>query len=348
MVGRSGAMTMKCDVVLEGGGVKGIALVGALAVLAERGYTFERVAGTSAGAVVGALVASRMPVSRIAEQVETLDYRKFRDKGPEDRVPWLGPALSLLFEDGVYEGRYLKDWLAGQLATVGVHTFGDLRITHRADPGTDLPPERRYRLVVVATDVTRGRLVALPWQYDEYGLRADQVPVVDAVRASASIPFFFEPVRLKQREGRESVLVDGGLLSNFPVQLFDRQDNRPPRWPTFGIKLSARESVWPRREVRGPVGLARAMLETMMGYADRVHVDDPDVAERTIFVDTLGVQPTDFELSRESARQLYASGRAAAEKFLATWDWDAYLARRMARMAGPSVTDPSSVEDLHE
>ena len=49
---------LRADLVLEGGGVKGIGLVGAIAVLEERGYLFNRVAGTSAGAIVGALVAA--------------------------------------------------------------------------------------------------------------------------------------------------------------------------------------------------------------------------------------------------------------------------------------------------
>ncbi len=48
------AEDLKADVVLEGGGVKGIALVGALSVLMDAGYTFPRIAGTSAGAIVGA------------------------------------------------------------------------------------------------------------------------------------------------------------------------------------------------------------------------------------------------------------------------------------------------------
>lgn len=50
---------MFADLVLEGGGVKGIALVGAISVLEERGYEFQRVAGTSAGTIVGSLVAAR-------------------------------------------------------------------------------------------------------------------------------------------------------------------------------------------------------------------------------------------------------------------------------------------------
>ena len=48
------------DLVLEGGGVKGIALVGAISVLEDAGLTFPRVAGSSAGAIVGGLVAADM------------------------------------------------------------------------------------------------------------------------------------------------------------------------------------------------------------------------------------------------------------------------------------------------
>ena len=48
----------KADLVLEGGGVKGIGLLGAVLALADAGYTFPRVAGTSAGAIVTALVAA--------------------------------------------------------------------------------------------------------------------------------------------------------------------------------------------------------------------------------------------------------------------------------------------------
>ena len=72
---------------------------------------------------------------------------------------------------------------------------------------------------------------------------ADDQLVADAVRASMSIPFFYEPLRFRRRDadGKQvvSVMVDGGMLSNFPIDVFDRTDGKPPRWPTFGIKLSA-------------------------------------------------------------------------------------------------------------
>ena len=58
---------MFADLVLEGGGVKGIALVGAISVLEERGYQFRRVAGTSAGAIVGSLVAANAGAAELEE-----------------------------------------------------------------------------------------------------------------------------------------------------------------------------------------------------------------------------------------------------------------------------------------
>lgn len=176
---------MKADLVLEGGGVKGIGLVGAIKSLADAGYEFERVAGTSAGAIVGALVAAGMTPDSMEQVMRAVDYARFKDESLLDRLGHLGKGLSLMLEKGIYEGVYLKEWLHGHLASLGVRTFGDLRI--RQDAGSALPSERRYRLVVMAADISRGRLIRLPWDYPRYGLDPDSQLVVDAVRASMSI-----------------------------------------------------------------------------------------------------------------------------------------------------------------
>ena len=315
---------MDADLVLEGGGVKGIALVGAIQVLEERGYTFHRVAGTSAGSIVGALVAANITGTEMVRLMRQLDYRKFQDEGLEDKIPLLGPVLSAIAQKGIYEGKFLKSWLAALLDEHGVRTFGDLRL---ADADSSLSPEQQYRLVVMASDVSTGRLRRLPWDYPRLGYEdPSSIDVVDAVRASMSIPFFFEPVRLRNRATDEDLwLVDGGMLSNFPVEVFDRRDGRSPRWPTFGIKLSARRGEQATRfRVDGPVSLVKAMVGTMTGFHDQMHIDDPSVVARTIFVDTSGISSTDFGLNDKQADVLYRSGRTAAEKFLATWDFAAY------------------------
>jgi NTE family protein len=320
------------DVVLEGGGVKGIALVGALSLLEERGYRFSRVAGTSAGAIVGALVAARMPTARMTDIMQTLDYGRFQDARGLARLGRPGQVAALVLASGIYNGDYLREWLAEHLEDAGVVTFGDLR---GDDPDTSMAPERDYRLVVMVSDVTQGALRRLPWDYGRYGRTADEVAVVDAVRASMSIPFFYRPVKLEdQRIGRKCWLVDGGMLSNFPVEVFDRADGQKPRWPTFGIKLSDRPSEEAvAHEVRGLLSLTRAMVGTMTSFHDRLHLEGEDVLSRTIFIDTGNVRATDFRLDRATQQDLYERGRKAAERFLdggegrEPWSFETYLQR---------------------
>ena len=134
---------------------------------------------------------------------------------------------------GMHSGDYLVEWLGGILEEIGVTTFEQLRMD---DPGSSLPEASRYSLIVHTADITRRKVVRLPWDYGNYGLDPGRQRIVDAVRASMSIPFFFEPVRLHAPAAtydgvtysKGSVIwVDGGLLSNFPVEVFDRSDGQP-------------------------------------------------------------------------------------------------------------------------
>lgn len=325
---------LEADLILEGGGVKGIGLVGAYLTLLDAGYQIHRVAGTSAGAIVGALIAADMPPDLMLKTMREVDYGEFQDEGFLDHLGKAGKGLSILFEKGIYEGEYLRIWLDGLLTDLGKATFGDLKVD---DPGGSLPPEQSYRLVVHISDITCGRLVRLPWDYPLYGLDPDKQRVADAVRASMSIPFFYEPVRFKgtMPDGAEinSYLVDGGMLSNFPIDVFDRTDGKPPRWPTFGIKLSSRPTS-PIKEcfaIDGVLDLTKAMVGTMMRFHDQMHIDDPAVLARTMFVDTLGVKATDFDIDEATQDLLYDNGREAATKFLQgdddhkAWNFEEYV-----------------------
>jgi len=59
------------------------------------------------------------------------------------------------------------------------------------------------------------------------------------------------------------------------------------------------------------------MLGTMQSWYDQMHLNDPAVIKRTIFVDTFGVNATDFSIDKQTQQKLFDSGRAAAERFLA-------------------------------
>lgn len=338
---------MDADLVLEGGGVKGIALVGALSVLEERGYRFRRVAGTSAGAIVGSLVAAGVDAEAMRRIMATLDYRRFRDTRGLARFGLAGQALALAARSGIHEGAELTAWLRAILAERGVTTFGDLR---GGDPGASHLPDEDHRFVVMASDLSHGILRRLPWDYPRYGMAADEVPVVDAVRASMSIPFFYRPVKVRDQVADQDVwLVDGGMLSNFPVGVFDRRDGQPPRWPTFGIKLSGRPEALHgvRNRITGSLTMTRAMIDTLSGFYDRIHLEDPAVIARTIFVDTGDVRSTDFGIRPPMQQRLFDRGRRAAERFLdgdddqPGWDFDAYVARFRH---GPAAQEPAGPE----
>jgi len=248
-----GPPELRCDLALEGGGVKGIGLVGAVLVLDEAGYNIQRVAGTSAGAIAASLIASLVRSGRqmteLKAQLATLKFENFM---PEGRIRHFlehvgrkaGEAVSdfavLTERMGLYPGTYLYEWLDPILNNLNVNTFGQLSISQTDDPGMSLPAERRYRLVVHTSDVTRRQLVRLPWDCDYYGIDPDSMKIDDAVRASMSIPFFFEPFQLttsvadvktpvtggetadQHYEAGSVTWVDGGMLRNFPINAFDR------------------------------------------------------------------------------------------------------------------------------
>lgn len=309
--------TGRADLVCEGGGVRGIGLVGAVDALSGAGYRFPRVAGTSAGAIVASLVAALQvagePLSRLAEVMRNIDYRKFLDRSLIGRVPVIGGALSLLASDGLYQGDYLEKLLTGLLADLGVHTFGDLR--------TGEAPDRfAWSLVVTASDLSRRRLVRIPWDLGAYGIDPDDFSVAHAVHASSAIPYVFQPVRV-----RGATWVDGGLLSDFPVSLFD-QPEAPPRWPTFGIRLAARPGIPPTHPVHGPVSLGIAAIETLVSNQDNAYIDDPCTVRRTVFVPADEVSPIDFDITVEQREALYQRGLQAGQQFLRTWDYPAFLA----------------------
>ena len=302
------------NLVLEGGGVKGIGLVGAISVLEERGFTFVRVAGTSAGAIVGSLVAAGFSGAELQALMASLDYTKFRDASAWERALPLAEGLALWFNEGIYRGEYFHQWISDQLSTKAKRVFGDLR----TDAGDDVPASQQYKLVVMASDVSQGQLVRLPWDFTDSAHPRDEQVIADAVRASMSIPFFFRPFPLHVFSNGPSVMVDGGMLSNFPIDAFDSPTGAPSGIPTIGIKLSARQRAdVVEHQVKGDVSLAMAMLGTMQSWSDQMHLDDPGVIARTIFVDTLDVNATDFEITREMQDRLYQNGRSAAEQWLA-------------------------------
>ncbi len=321
------------DLVLSGGGVKFIGLVGAIVALMDAGYSIKRVSGVSAGSVVAAILAAgsndgQLTGEEVKELAFSVPLRKWRDAGP---VPYLGAAWGLVRDTSMYRGDVAYDWIRSELKNLGVTSFGDLILDE-----DHLLGGRHYKLVVTVADVTTAQLVRLPWDYARlYGLDPDEQLVAEAVRASMAIPFFYRPVKLTGASGATSTLVDGGVLSNFPIDTFDRPDGKPPRWPTFGITVlpTPTEGIGAVMPALKPLrffeqtALLESLLTTMLAGHDQTHLSQPWVSARAIAVESTNVGVLDFDVGRGRLEELYENGYAAAQVFLSSWDWPAYLDR---------------------
>jgi NTE family protein len=309
------------DLVLEGGGSLGIAHVGALSAFEEYGFEFTRLAGASVGAIVGAFVVAGVKSAQLLELMhELIERRMFKDCGLLGRVPVLGPAGSILFKSGLYRNDRLAQWISDQLEQRGITTFESLRFQDAATPA-----EPRYKLVAISVDLSKGKLLRLPMDYVRYGLVPDEQRVADALRASMSIPFYFRPYHLEYKKNEsveKSVLADGVVLNNFPIDAFDRTDQGPSPRPIFGVKLipkvppTSYMNTLPFARFIGPARLLEQMLATMIVGQDRAYLDQPWVQERTVEVDTREINPLDFRLAPSTQQLLYDNGRRAALDFL--------------------------------
>ncbi|KYD20510.1 hypothetical protein B4135_1888 [Caldibacillus debilis] len=296
-----GGWVMLVHGVFSGGGVKGIAFIGAYQVLEEKGIRFDQVAGTSAGALFASLIAAGYTSEELFQMFSDLDFRDFLDETDAFASFPIIRWVPLYWRLGLYKGRALEKWIAGRLWKKGIHTF------------SDLPPNA---LRLIASDLTNGTMMVLPDDLPRYGLSWKTFPVAKAVRISCSLPYFFEPVRLKTEKGK-IVLVDGGVLSNFPVWLFEEGRMQRKR-PIIGIKLSQEKEVIPPKRIKNALQLFEALFTTMMDAHDARYISKKHTAN-LIFIPTEGINATDFSLSEEKKNTLLQIGRERTKEFLKTW-----------------------------
>jgi NTE family protein len=349
----------RADGVFEGGGVKGIAFAGAIAA-AERDAGVKEwvnLAGTSAGSIVAALLVAGYDATGIQKLLADARYARFADCGPGGK--WVGGMFNAVGRlRGLAPGRYFLEWMGDALdASPLAQELGKTELTFADVKRRDLPPREelpevsdakyeraRYRLHVIGSDITTGRMIILPDDLPDYTdedgkpFDKDSFPLVHAVRMSMSYPFLFTPVVL-HREGRPVYVVDGGLLSNFPIWLFDSPN---PKRATWGFRLHGGSSVdegLPYRKIPRPlwaVPLLKAMFSAATEAWDREQMEQV-VSARTVSIPTHQISTTDFGLTRAEADSLYTWGVNAAHDFFTAPDQQAYLNSFGKTVAQPEV-----------
>ncbi|MDP2712540.1 MAG: patatin-like phospholipase family protein [Solirubrobacteraceae bacterium] len=277
------------QLVFEGGGVKGVAYVGALEVLDDNGVLgqVDAVAGTSAGAITAALVALGQTPAQLRATMLDLDFSKFEDGGLE------GP-VRLVEHFGWYRGDAFKRWLE------------DIVATHLGSPGAtfkQLAATGAPDLRIVTTDISS----QLPKVFS--ATSTPDVAIADAVRMSMSIPLFFAAVR-----AAGSTYVDGGVVWNYPIGIFDTAHPDPR---TLGLRLETAGPPPPPVDVDDLVVFVKLLYESLTAVQADVYKRTQADVERTIAIDDLGIVATDFAITREQKLALIDNGAAAAQAYLA-------------------------------
>ncbi|MFD2879408.1 patatin-like phospholipase family protein [Paenibacillus rhizoplanae] len=110
---------MEINAVFEGGGVKGIALAGAVEATERAGRTFGRVAGTSSGSIIASLLAAGYSGEAMSRVIRRTPFTSFLTRGALYNTAFVGPALRVLLKKGLYSGQALEAWIRGLLLEQG-------------------------------------------------------------------------------------------------------------------------------------------------------------------------------------------------------------------------------------
>ena len=321
------------NLVFEGGGVKGIAYAGAMRALRRAGALDHvvRYGGTSAGAINALIVALGYTEDEQLAIMRGVDFRRFMDNDSG----FLRDGWRLMREFGWNRGEFFSSWI-GTLITRKLGrpdaTFADLFATGRS-------------LFVVGANLGNGFAEVFSVE------RHPDMPLAKAVRISMSIPLMFAAVRWG---ARKDVYVDGGVTLNYPVKLFDREKyiveserayaaratdyytagnaeflkTRPGRSPyvynkqTLGLRLDTREQIGLYRydeegksKSIGDLGdYAQALMGALMSVQENQHLHGDDW-QRTIYIDTLDVGTTDFDIADARKDALVRQGEQGVEAY---------------------------------
>lgn len=299
------------NAVFEGGGIRGIGIVGALSYLENHGYSWRKVAGASVGALIAALLSAGYTTKEMRLLLTETNFQRFQDKDKLQSIPLLGKPLSLITQNSLYSGRYLEEWLYLLLEKKGIVTF------------KDLCPDGNSPLKIIASDITRKCVLVLPDDLIKYNIDPSNFTIASAVRMSISIPFYFKPVKLKYKHG-VSYIVDGCVCCNYPINIFDEED--AAEYPTFGFKFDDMKASYTSRGKTDPLSFLYDIASTMSNRSTVEYMSHKNKA-RSIIIPTANTSTTDFNISREKSLLLYKYGYRSAVEFEKNWNFDEYKKR---------------------
>ena len=264
------------NLVFKGGGVLGMSYAGAIAVLEEKGLldNVQRVAGTSAGALTALSLCLGYTAGDLKELMSRTNFKDFQKDTN---------YLKITHDYGLYKGNFLLDWIKEIIASKDKDpemTFADLK-------DCDC-----WELKVFACNLNTTGLQEFSFE------QTPEIKIAEAIRASMSIPFFFNAWQFPNGELNKHIFIDGGVLYNYPISAFDNLDK------TLGLYISTED----KDEELGfdQIGsYIKRLFKAVLKGQDMDMFKSDEVRKRTIFLDNLHISSTHFDISREEQNKLY-------------------------------------------
>lgn len=317
------------NLVLEGGGIRGLAYPGALQVLEEKGIikNIERVAGTSAGSIIALMIGLGYNSHDIDSIFKSLKIQQFNDG-----KNIFGKIRRLKKEYGIFKGDKFEKWLSVLVKNKTGNpntTFLNLHQLHDAN-------NNFKDVYCTGTNITKQQLQIFSWQHTPY------MKLKTAIHISGSIPVYFKPVAIdsewnevpiKNNKTTFDLYVDGGMINNYPINMFDTClggnnpfdcENINYNYQTLGLKLERPEQI--QQFDKGITAIAPqsvtslgdyklALINLLQETLARKTFDLKNERGRTIYISYGNVFGKIRKVSAAEKKELFTNGVKAVEKF---------------------------------
>jgi NTE family protein len=284
------------NVVIEGGGIKGLAYLGALEEIEKLNIKFKRIAGSSMGAIAGCLLALGYSSSEIKDEMLKINFRGMID----DKMGILRDIYNLFSKYGVCSGDKFMN-LMGKLIK---KKTGDENYTFK-----QLYDDKGIMLVITGSNIDNYDTI-----YYSHLTHPD-VPIKLAVRISIGVPLIYRPIRcMKCNKG---YLIDGGVTDNYPLHIFDDEKINTK---TLGIKLltdneiETEDGINYKVQIKDFKGYCASMIGMLCSVGERCYITD-GYWERTIIVRVPNLPITKFKLKDKQINDLIERGRESVKKY---------------------------------
>lgn len=320
--------------VFEGGGVKGLAYVGALKVLEEKGIhnQITRVGGASAGAICALLVALNYSSDEMRDILWKMNFKEFMDGS------WgiFGNLVRLVNHYGFFKGDFFENWIKDII---------------KSKTGSESTTFKELKEHVEFKEVAFiGTNLSTHFSETFSAKTTPDMKLYKALRITMSIPLFFESIKMNH----DNIYVDGGLLMNYPIKLFDRmhyvennfkekeyynkgnekqdlnsypEDRFVYNTETLGFRLDSKYEIDIFKDKTPPkvskinnfIDYAWNILESFTEAQQNAHLHTDDW-HRTIYIDSIGIKTTDFSLTDVEKENLEKSGEDYTRKYFEWYD----------------------------